>query len=194
MVWLKHCLWQSTLNANYKEGTMINCGEKVLEYEVAGKNLPKPHTQFKTANDYKKIIKEVAKTAACSSGWVLCHRDMPVAVEIINYRNIPKMLPKWYQKAALNDQIVPLTKASCLYDLAGDILDAMTGVVYEDDAQVFKLSCEAKYSDVPRAVVKVIGYYTNIGDIKEAAMKNNVRLAADVRAAAKRVAKAKGGK
>lgn len=173
---------------------MINCGEKVLEFEVVGKNLPKPHAQLKKADEYKKIIKEVAQAAVGLRGWGVCHRDMPVAVEIINYRNIPKMLPKWHQNAALNDHIVPLTKASCLNELAGEILDAMTSVVYEDDAQVFKLSCEAKYSDVPRVIVRVIGYYTNIGDIKEAAMKDNVRLAADVRAAAKRVAKAKGGK
>ena len=103
-------------------------------------------------------------------------------------------MPKWQQKAALEDKIVPLTKGGDLDNIAKGILDAMTSVVYEDDAQVFRLNCEAKYSDIPRVVVKVIGYYTNIGDIKEAAMKDNVRLAADVRAAAKRVAKAKGGK
>ena len=183
---------------------MISCGQKELVFEVLGKAQPQQRPIFnsftksardpKKSSDYKATVRALATMAVQEQGWAICHRDMPVAVEIINYRSIPKALPKWQQKAALEDQIVPLTKGGDLDNIAKGILDAMTSVVYEDDAQVFKLNCEAKYSDIPRVVVKVIGYYTNIGDIKEAAMKDNVRLAADVRAAAKRVAKAKGGK
>lgn len=156
---------------------ILTCGKKILKFEVLGKPQPQQRPKFnsftksardpKASVDYKNNVRAMATIAVQQSHWSLCHKDMPIEVTLISYRNIPNSVPLWKKQAAICGLIPPLTKGGDLDNIAKGILDAMTGIVYEDDSQVFKLNCESRYSEQPRVEVEIVGYFTNIGDIKE---------------------------
>lgn len=161
--------------------SILSCGQKTLKFEVLGKPQPQQRPRFtrftkrphdpKASVDYKANVSAMATIAVQSARWNICHRDMPVEVRISSYRAIPKGVALWKKRAATHGLIPPLTKGGDLDNIAKGILDAMTGIVYEDDAQVFKLSCESFYSDHPRVEVEVIGYFTDISEIKDKIMQ-----------------------
>ena len=165
---------------------ILSCGNKKLSFTVLGKPQPQQRPKFnsftkaardpKASVDYKRNVSAMAMVAVNDSRWTLCHRDMPIEVNITSYRAIPTSTAKWKRDAAIHGLIPPLTKGGDLDNIAKGILDAMTGIVYEDDSQVFKLNCESRYSETPRVEVEVVAYFTNIGDIKakssELAKKN----------------------
>lgn len=156
---------------------ILTCGKKILRFEVLGKPQPQQRPKFnsftksardpKASVDYKSNVRAMATIAVQDNRWALCHRDMPIEVTIVSYRGIPSSVPQWKKNAAVYGLIPPLTKGGDLDNIAKGILDAMTGIVYTDDSQVFKLNCESKYSEQPRVEVEVVAYFTNIGDIKE---------------------------
>ena len=45
--------------------------------------------------------------------------------------------------------------------MAKSVLDAMTGIIYKDDAQVTSLHVSKRYSDMPRTSVLVTGCLTD---------------------------------
>ena len=165
---------------------ILSCGNKKLNFTVLGKPQPQQRPKFnsftkaardpKASVDYKRNVSAMATMAVQDSNWNICHRDMPIEITLISYRAIPTSVPKWKKDAAVYGLMPPLTKGGDLDNIAKGILDAMTGIVYEDDSQVFKLNCESRYSETPRVEVEVVAYFTNIGDIKakcsELAKKN----------------------
>ncbi len=157
--------------------TILSCGEKTLKFTVLGTAVPqkRPRFSFKThkayepkeSKDYKSNINAMATIAVQEQHWNICHREMPVAVRLTIYRSIPSGMPQWKKRAARYGYFPPLTRNSDIDNIAKVVLDAMAGIVYEDDAQVFKLDCESRYGEQPRVEVEVIGYFTNIGEIKD---------------------------
>ncbi len=157
--------------------TILSCGQKVLKFTVLGKPQPQQRPRFnsftkraydpKASVDYKANVSAMATIAIQEQHWTMAHRDMPLEVRLVSYRSIPAGMPQWKKRAARHGYFPPLIKGGDLDNLAKGVLDAMTGIVYEDDAQVFRLDCESRYGEQPRVEVEVIGYFTNIGEIKE---------------------------
>ena len=155
---------------------ILSCGNKKLKFTVLGKPQPQQRPKFnsftkavrdpKASVDYKRNVGAMAMVAVQDSNWTLCHREMPIEVTIVSYRAIPTSTAKWKKDAAIHGLIPPLTKGGDLDNIAKGILDAMNGIVYEDDAQVFKLNCESRFSETPRVEIEVTAFFTNIGDIK----------------------------
>lgn len=156
---------------------IMHCGQKTLKFTVLGTAVPQKRPRFsfkshkayepKESKDYKSNVNAMATIAIQEQHWNICHREMPVEVCLTIYRSIPSGMPQWKKRAAVYGYIPPLKKNADIDNIAKLVLDAMTGVVYEDDCQVFKLNCESKYSEQPRVEVEIIAYFTNVGEIKE---------------------------
>ncbi len=157
---------------------MLFAGTKKFCLTVAGKakGQKRPRFSFKTGRAYepkdsaeaKETIRTLVIHAVQSQQWSIAHPDMPVEVVVRSYREIPSSKPVWFKKAAAMGLVVPLTKPDC-DNVTKMVLDAMSGVVYHDDKQVFKQSYEAFYSETPRTEIEVIGYFVNLGEVKEKA-------------------------
>lgn len=158
----------------------MHCGKKVLKFTVLGDTVGQGRPRFSThggfvktydpkkSRDEKAAVRLIAQQAMEEQGWTYPSQDMPISLEIVSYRGIGKSNLRWFAEAANEGMVVPLTKPdndNCekLY------MDALSGVVYPDDKQVFKNSTVKKYSDRPRTEVTVTGYYLNLGEIKASA-------------------------
>lgn len=75
-------------------------------------------------------------------------------VELVISKAIPKSFSKKKQNAAYADKILPLTKPD-LDNVAKIYLDALNGIVWEDDSAVTSLSISKQYWNVERVVVIV---------------------------------------
>lgn len=75
-------------------------------------------------------------------------------VEVLIYKKTLKSFSKVKKKAAEAKLLRPTTKPDA-DNYAKGILDAMKGIIWEDDGQVVRLICEKFYSEDPRAEVTV---------------------------------------
>lgn len=93
--------------------------------------------------------------------------SMPVEVRVLSRRPIPPSRPLWYRRAARIGAVVPTTKPDG-DNVVKALLDAMNGVAFADDRQVFRLSYEAAFEEgIPGTDVTVVGYYQDSGAVKE---------------------------
>jgi len=95
---------------------------------------------------------EIAKLATAARGdWPVM--ATPMSLRVIAHHAIPKSWSKRKQLQALDGQLIP--GKPDLDNVAKAVLDALNGVIYEDDKQVIKLVAEKKYSTEPRVEVYV---------------------------------------
>ena len=88
-----------------------------------------------------------------------CHgiyfeKDVPVAVEVRAYYQIPKSVSKKRTKTMLSGETRPLKRPDT-DNVLKSILDAMNGFAFYDDSQVTDISASKYYSDAPRVEVTV---------------------------------------
>lgn len=78
----------------------------------------------------------------------------PLEVNVVFYMKIPvstsKAKTQQMLQGKINHMIKPDVDNCCKY-----ILDCMTGLIYEDDAQIVKLTATKLYTDAPRTVVHI---------------------------------------
>jgi Holliday junction resolvase RusA-like endonuclease len=77
----------------------------------------------------------------------------PMSLRVIAHHPIPVSWPKKKQQAALAGDLIP--GKPDLDNVAKAVLDALNGVIYEDDKQVIRLVAEKRYSFEPRVEVYV---------------------------------------
>lgn len=95
---------------------------------------------------------EIARLAAIAKGdWPVM--ATPMSLRVIAHHAIPASWSKRKQQQALQGQVIP--GKPDLDNVAKAVLDALNGVVYEDDKQVIKLVAEKQYSFDPRVEVYV---------------------------------------
>jgi len=78
----------------------------------------------------------------------------PIEAEIIGTFPIPKSISKKKAQAMINDTIHYTKKIDC-DNLAKSILDALNGIAYDDDAQIYSLKVYKKYGENPGVEVKL---------------------------------------
>ena len=105
------------------------------------------------SKNYKAYVKLVAAAAMNESS--LKPLDGAISVDITAFVSIPKSKSKKFRENALKQLERPTKKPDC-DNIAKILLDAMTGIVYEDDKQIVKLSVEKYYDEVPRVEVQII--------------------------------------
>lgn len=80
-----------------------------------------------------------------------------ISINIIAYLKIPQSTSKTKVQEMLENKISP-TKKPDVDNIAKSILDAMNGVVFEDDNQVSKISVEKRFALEEKAVIEVEEY------------------------------------
>lgn len=137
----------------------------MIEFTVAGEPVAQGRPRFSArgsfvkaydpakSKDYKAYVKLVA--AAAMNERSLKPLDGAISVDIKAFVSVPKSKSKKFREAALIWEIRPTKKPDC-DNIAKILLDAMTGIVYEDDKQIVKLSVEKYYDEVPRVEVAII--------------------------------------
>ena len=75
-------------------------------------------------------------------------------LDVVVYRSIPKSWTKKRRFAAAAGDVDPTTKPD-IDNLLKGLMDAMSGIVWNDDSQVVNVMAEKVYDTKPRAVVKV---------------------------------------
>lgn len=106
------------------------------------------YTDAKTLS-YEQVI---AKQARYAMG----HLEVlatPISMRIVSLYSIPVSWSKRKQQLALNGELIP--GKPDLDNVAKAVLDALNGVVYQDDKQVIRLVIEKSYSFEPRVEVYV---------------------------------------
>ena len=158
----------------------MNCGTKVLKFTVLGDPVGQGRPRFTTINGHPKAydakqsreekaaVRLIAQEAMKEQNWKFPAPDMPIKVEIVSYRRVPKSTRQWLTEAGIGGYTVPLTKPDN-DNIVKLYLDAMNSVVYPDDKQVFDLRVVKAYGSEPRTEVTVTGYYQDFGAIKTAA-------------------------
>ena len=77
--------------------------------------------------------------------------DTAISLRVVAFYAIPSSWSKRKQLQALNGEVIP--GKPDLDNVAKAVLDALNGVVYQDDKQVIKLVAEKRYSYDPRIEV-----------------------------------------
>lgn len=158
----------------------MNCAVQTLKFVVEGESIGQGRPRFsarggfvraydpKKSSEGKSAVRLVAQEAIKTQGWAYPSPDMPISVGIISYRKIGTGRQRWFWKAASMGLVVPLSKPD-VDNVEKLILDAMTGVVYPDDKQVFCVTNSKTFSDNPRTEILVTGYFQDLGAIKSVA-------------------------
>ncbi len=158
----------------------MHCGKKVLRFTVLGETVGQGRPRFSTRGGFvktydpkksreeKAAVRLIAQQAMQEQGWTYPSQDMPISIEIVSYRGCGKSKLRWFVEAANMGLVVPLTKPD-IDNCEKLYMDALSGVVYPDDKQVYKICTTKEYSEQPRTEVTVTGYYLNLGEIKAAA-------------------------
>lgn len=136
----------------------------MIEFTVPGEPVAQGRPRFSTrgsfvkaydpakSKDYKAYVKLVAMAAMNERS--LKPLDGAIAVSIKAFVSVPKSKSKKFRQNALKWLERPTKKPDC-DNIAKILLDAMTGIVYEDDKQIIRLVVEKFYDEVPRVEVTV---------------------------------------
>ncbi|WP_209121529.1 RusA family crossover junction endodeoxyribonuclease [Alkalihalobacillus sp. BA299] len=101
------------------------------------------------SRDYKQYVKLVASENKPEK---LLEGEIELIVDI--YKPIPKSMPKYKRKMAIEGQLRPTTKPDVDNYVKG-IKDGLSGIIWHDDKQVVSLTVRKWYSEIPRVEVKV---------------------------------------
>ena len=83
----------------------------------------------------------------------------PVELKIVYFMPIPKDTSKKKKVLMLSNDNIKHVKKPDIDNLLKMTLDCMTGIVFEDDRQIWRLEAEKRYSDSPRTEITI--YWTN---------------------------------
>lgn len=155
---------------------VMSCGKKMLHLDISGEPVAQARPRFgkgghvfepKECTLAKIRIKDMAQVEMISQNFAKAHKDMPIILNVCFYRPIPKAKARWWKLAAKFGLIAPVAKYKDVDNCIKLVSDALNGVVFHDDCQVFEIHAYARYSENPRTEIVIEALYTNIGDIKE---------------------------
>ena len=114
----------------------------------------KPFTTVRSPDDtivYENLVR-LEYERQCHG--IYFEKDIPVAVEVRAFYQIPKSVSKKRTKTMLSGETRPLKRPDT-DNVLKSILDAMNGFAFYDDSQVTDISASKYYSDAPRVEVTV---------------------------------------
>lgn len=109
------------------------------------------------SRNYKAYVKAICAEEAKKQGW-LFNTDLPLKVEIIAGLSIPSSKSQKWKQAAIDGKEKP-TKKPDVDNIAKNVTDALSGVIYKDDKQITSLVVGKIYSKRPGValVIKALG-------------------------------------
>ncbi|MFX3617961.1 MAG: RusA family crossover junction endodeoxyribonuclease [Sporolactobacillus sp.] len=134
----------------------------MIEFTIYGEPIGQGRPRFTTiagharaydppdSREYKKYVKMMAVQNRP-------HMPIegPVSLKLLIYRPLLKSMSKKKKAAAVAGTLRP-TKKPDVDNVAKGVMDAMTGIIWQDDKQVVKLDVEKFYSQQPRVEVRVV--------------------------------------
>lgn len=139
---------------------MSDC-EIVIYGEPVAKGRPKfmvkgkfvqAYTPAKTRKEEKRLRDELKRIYTDSL------IECPLAIDLSFYFAIPKSYSKKAIREIIENKFVHIKKPDC-DNLAKLVLDAMNGIVYKDDRQIYSLNVSKYYTQVeqnkPRVEIKI---------------------------------------
>lgn len=96
--------------------------------------------------DYEREIANVAHAAAVVQGWRKVEKSQPLRAEIVAKFPIAASWTKAKKAAAMRGEIRPTVKPDG-DNIVKAVLDALNGVVFDDDSQVVEHSMKKQYAD-----------------------------------------------
>lgn len=102
------------------------------------------------SREYKKYVKLLA-----SQNRPHTPIEGPVELKLLIYRPLLKSMSKKKKAAAVAGTLRPIKKPD-VDNVAKGVMDAMTGIIWQDDKQVVSLQVSKFYSDKPRVEVQVV--------------------------------------
>ena len=131
----------------------------MIRFFIPGTPVPQARPRFtrqgwayepKTCKDYKKAVAQAARIA-----WGDCEPlDGPVEVALIFVLPIPKSWPLKRRDAARAGTLLPLKKPDG-DNLEKLVLDALTGVCWNDDMQICRCAWDKAYGTDPGVMVSI---------------------------------------
>lgn len=134
----------------------------MITFTVDGPAVPKQRPRLthgrqaytpKKTRDYEERVR-IAFRSSYHGDVPAFEGGIPVKAIIEVVQAIPKSFSKKKHEAALLGNIVPTAHNGDLDNFAKSILDALNGLVYEDDCQVATLVISKRYGAQPCAIVK----------------------------------------
>lgn len=130
----------------------------VIEIEIQGRPMAKEASRVRNGAFYKPrktggFENQVADEAGLAMRGYRPFRG-PVAVEIVQYRRVPKGLSQAKRAAALAGTLLPDTKPD-VDNLQKSLFDGLKKVVFEDDAQVCQQTFSKLFGAADRVIVRV---------------------------------------
>ena len=122
----------------------------IIPGEPTGKARPRV-TRFGTHNTEKTILYENL-VKMCYQTQIGLYTEKPLHISIVAKYGIPKSTPKKNIRPMLDGIIKPCKKPDA-DNIAKIILDALNGVAYKDDTQVYSLVVIKKYAETPQVEV-----------------------------------------
>lgn len=104
------------------------------------------YTPKETVN-YETLVKEIYITNK------LPYMAGPIWADIIIKYDIPKSTSKKQRELMLQDIIKP-TKKPDIDNILKIIFDALNGIAYKDDTQLYRVTCTKMFSEEPKVIVK----------------------------------------
>lgn len=138
----------------------MNSGERTIQIEIPGNPVPKGrHRTTKTGISYtpEKTRKWEQIARLIASDQMKGQDPMNGAISFIVsvYFDIPKSWPNWKKEVAEHEGVAHTSRPD-----ADNILkassDALNGVVFCDDSQIYLCMVKKKYSTKPRVEISVI--------------------------------------
>lgn len=132
----------------------------IFTLQIDGKPVPKGRPRFnrrsgatytpETTRKHEGRVRVLARDMMSATGLKTLDSALSVNVEL--FFPFPSKFRKAEKVAKLNR---PATTKPDADNVAKALLDALNGVVYEDDAQITTLTVTKRYSDQPRSVIHV---------------------------------------
>ena len=136
----------------------------MIQFTIPGIPVGKGRPKFSTINGHA-VAYTPAKTASYENLVKLAYqqqcttqafeKDAPLKAEIVAYFPVPKSTSKKKREEMLCGKIRH-TKKPDTDNIAKAILDALNGIAYHDDSQIFNLTVRKRYAESPRAEVTIV--------------------------------------
>ena len=103
--------------------------------------------------EYEKLVR-ASYTAVSKAKF---ERNLPLEISILALYPIPKYVSRKTKELMLNGYLFP-TKKPDADNVIKVILDALNGVAYRDDVQIYRVYLEKMYAEIPETKVLIKNY------------------------------------
>lgn len=136
----------------------------MIMFTVDGTAVPKQRPRIngrqaytpKRTRDYEERVRSAFRSSYCGT-IPIYEKGVAVRACIEVIQQIPKSWSNSKHLKAERGEIVPTSRNGDLDNIAKSILDALNGLVYEDDCQVTTLMITKRYGADPYAAVRIEG-------------------------------------